>query len=145
MKMTTTTYNRTYNSGTGFGKFFLLSFIVIVLITGGVALSHGVAKHGNDALSTRDCMDKNGVDMAYFKTDNRKIQLCFIGLNNDGSFKELGIRVVEKIKGKWQELTAFTNKDITTFDQAIRFAESDMGKYGYLDYIKDIWKVLITQ
>ena len=124
-------------------KFSLLPVLIILLaVTGGLLISHGVAKHRMDAVLTRNCLDKYGIDFSYFKTDTRNVQLCLIEPKEDG-FYALGIRVLEKINGKWEELTAYVNRNITTIDGAIDYMEVDMGKYGYVSFIRDVYKGLL--
>lgn len=143
------TYNTvTYKQGRGLGGFLFMLFLLIVV--GGMALyllgankvSHA-DKHKEEAVITQNCIDKNGADIIYEKSEDRKVQLCFIDLNKDGTFKGLGIRVLEKIKGEWQELTAYIEENITTVEQAIGYADVDKGKYGMINFVKDSWKGFI--
>jgi hypothetical protein len=125
---------------------FLLLLIVFTL-TCGTAISHAVSKHKEDALAARDCIDKQGADFTYVKGDNenRKVQLCFIDLDPvTNTFKRLAIRVVEKFGNSTEELTAYTNKEITTLEKAIEYIEMDAGRYGFIDYIKPCWIKLIS-
>ena len=141
MTTTSLTYRQSDN---GLKSFFLIIMAVIIVFIG-YNVTHAVSKHKQEAIDTRICIENNGPDLTYYKSDSRKVQLCFINLDKDGNFEKLGIRPFEKIKGIWQELTAYTNEDITTFDTAIRYAEGDMGKYGWIDFVKSIWKSLILQ
>ena len=101
-------------------------------------ISHGETKHGGDSELARSCIKKYGADLTYSRDDTRRITLCLI---TDGKVG-LAVQVVEKIQGKWQELTAFCNWDVTTIEAAIGFAEQDMGKYGMFTFVKEVWKYL---
>jgi hypothetical protein len=102
-------------------------------------LSHGPSKHEGDSELARSCIEKYGADLTYAKDDMRRIQICLI---TDGKVG-IAIQVLEKIQGKWQELTSFCNWDITDINTVIGFVEEDMGKYGWITYVKEIWKGLI--
>jgi hypothetical protein len=149
--MTTLDNNCVNCNKPNFGVIFFFMFLcfvgigIVMILTGGDSISHAAIKHGVDAMSTNLCLDKNGADLIYNKTDTRKVQLCFIGLDESGKFKKLGIRVLEKISGKWEEITRFSNDNITNVNDAVGFAENDMGKYGWIDYVKDSWKMMIAQ
>lgn len=131
------------NTSFSFKKWIILTLLILLAVTGGLALSHAT-KHRGDAITTRNCIDKNGVDLSYFKTDTRNVQLCFIGLDATGKFTALGIRVLEKINGKWEELTSYMNRDITTLEGAVGYADMDMGSYGYISFVKDAYKAVLT-
>lgn len=118
-------------------SFILIMLIIALIITGGYAVSHAVEKHKEEAIATRDCIDRGGADIVYFKTDDRAVQLCLI------PGRGLGIRPMEKIKGVWQELTGYINQDVTSIDGALGYAEQDMGKYGWISYIKQIYGIVI--
>jgi hypothetical protein len=134
-------YTQSYNPN--IKRFVVLLLIIVLIITGGTAISHATTKHNEAAIVARNCIDRHGMDMFYFKSDDRGVQLCFINLNGT-SFEFLGIRVLEKINGKWEELTAYINEDVTTVDQAISFAEQDFGRYGWIDYVKTCWKSFLN-
>jgi hypothetical protein len=102
-------------------------------------LSHGDSKHGEDADIARTCIEKYGADLTYARDDVRRIQICLI---TDGKVG-IAVQVLEKIQGKWQELTSFCNWDITTIQEVAGFVEEDMGKYGWITYVKEIWKGMI--
>lgn len=65
-------------------------------------ISHGVEKHGSDALQTRKCLDENGpmLTMRNLIT-GRWAEVCQLP---DGRF---GVRISEQIDGLFQEITAF--------------------------------------
>jgi hypothetical protein len=140
-------YNYGGSSKSNLPLMFIL-FSIVFTLTCGTAISHAVSKHQEDALAARDCIDKQGVDFTYVKGDNedRKVQLCFIDLDPvTGTFKRLAIRVVQKIGNSTEELTAYTNKEITTLQKAIEYIELDAGKYGFIDYIKPCWQGIISK
>jgi hypothetical protein len=124
-------------------------FSIVFTLTCGTAISHALTKHKEDAIAARDCIDKNGPDFTYVKSldEDRKVQLCFIGLNPvTSTFQRLAIRVLQRMKdGSTEEITAYTNSEVTTIEKAIEYIEVDAGKYGFIDYIKPIWLTIVGQ
>jgi hypothetical protein len=112
------------------GKLLFFLMVITLIITGGLRLSHGVSKHHEDAEVARACIDSKGADLVYQKEiENRRVQLCMTPLG-------LGIRVMELIDGKWEELTSFLNRNITTIEEMISFAECDKTTYGLFTYVR---------
>ncbi len=106
-------------------------------------VDHGFTKHGMDSIAATSCLNKQGPDLVYRKgiDNNRAVSLCLIPDPQDPKkIKNLGVVVKEFLSGKWQPITSYTIDDINTIDGAINYAEGDMGQWGYIDYLKAIWR-----
>lgn len=95
--------------GMEYQKPFNIKPILIILLAIGIAFaigygfSHGVTKHEEEAIITRNCLDNNGPNMVFQKTRNanRFLRICQIDDNL------WGIQIVDKIGKKFEEVTAF--------------------------------------
>jgi hypothetical protein len=106
---------------------FLLFCIAMGMMMISFNVSHGDIKHLSDAELARQC--NKLPDLRYEKIEatkgDKRINLCLIDKVG------LGIQVLAKIGGKWEEITSYINHQILTPEELISYAESDMGKYGY--------------
>lgn len=139
--MTATYESMNENNNNHFLRNILL---LIVFITGGFGLYHGF-KHGADSIATMNCIDKQGADIIYHKPDDLIISLCFFEeINRDGKKQNvLGIHVQAKVAGKLENITSFINREITSIEDMITFAENDMTQYGYFTFAKEYLRSII--
>jgi hypothetical protein len=93
--------------------------------------SHAEIKHKDEALLARNCLDKNGPNIIYNKSDTRKVRLCLMP-DKSG----LAIQVLDLIDKKWEEITAYVNPSVDDLNGALGYAEEDMGKYGWIAWQK---------
>ena len=69
------------------------------------ATSHAIANHAADAASVHDCLTESGTAEVWFNpTTGRFIELCQLDPES------WGLRVVEEVRGVFQEITAFIEK-----------------------------------
>jgi hypothetical protein len=103
-------------------------------------IEHALEKHGpeQEALAEK-CFNESNLKFTYAKSFNedRRVNLCL----NMGNF--LAIQVVEKIGGKWHQITKYCNFDLKTIDDMIDYFVVDSGKYGYITYLSDAMKEFI--
>ena len=70
---------------------------------------HSLAKHGAEAAAIHRCLDDNGPAELWAFTSWRRhdhyIQTCRL---EDGRW---GLRIIQRVKGAWQERTSFIVKD----------------------------------
>jgi hypothetical protein len=126
-------------------KFLLMLFIIVFALVGGTEISHAIQRHKEEAVIARTCIDQQGVDFIYRKWDDRiAVQLCFIQPDGNGNFSKLAIRVLVKVGSKLEEITAYTDANITTLEKAVAFIDEEINTYGYISWIKPCWRTLIT-
>ena len=103
-------------------------------------ITHGMDKHGVTQQELADkCFENSNLKLTYAKSFNedRRVNLC-LSLNN-----YLAIQVLEKIGGKWHEITKYVNFNLTSIDDMIDYFVTDSGKYGYITYLSDIMKQFV--
>jgi len=124
---------------------YKIILLLILLITGGFNVYHGIVKHSEDANKVLNCLDKNGPELSYNKPDDIKVSLCWINeKDKDGNDKNvLGIHVQAKVLGKLENITSFINRNISTQYDMISFAEEDMGNYGWFSYAKEYMRTIV--
>jgi hypothetical protein len=66
----------------------------------GESLSHAAEKHGSDVEAIRSACTTGSNYRNWDVGKNRVVQTCFID-------QRVGFRVLEKVSGKWEELTAY--------------------------------------
>ena len=123
----------------GFPKSILFGILIVMVVVG--VISHAVLKHKDDAALSLDCFENNPrLKITVVKPDNenRRVELCLI------EDKYMAIRVSEKINGKFEELTRYIDRSYKTVDKMIDYAEVEMGKYGWMDYISDAVKPFLV-
>lgn len=81
---------------------YLFLMIILLAATVGLAASHAVQRHGNEALLVRQCIDKGNFTLNFKAPDGKYVQFCMIDKET------FGLRVLEqKAKGKYSEVTAY--------------------------------------
>jgi hypothetical protein len=91
------------------------------------AKSHAAEKHSADAVAVRQCLDDYGSMHIFFNPNSKRYaNICFMP---DGKY---GIRIVEEVNGKMQEVTAFVKEKLKTWQQMGRYLENG----GYTNMIK---------
>lgn len=82
----------------------------------GTALSHATERHGTDAQSVRDCIEQQGYMQVWWNADNEhRIEVCQVDEHT------WGLRVLKRISGKWQEITAFVRHQATTIEEVDQY------------------------
>lgn len=95
---------------TSMGCFMLLvalAALVMLSVAGGVgqSISHAF-KHGADAEAVHQCLNRNGHSSLWMNPYNEHyLRVCDLP---DG---RAGLQVVKKVRGKWEEITAFIPKE----------------------------------
>jgi Flp pilus assembly pilin Flp len=94
-----------YGSMMGLLVAALAVLIVAVLVVGMPQVQpnlHAVLRHGDEALAIRRCLENKGPQQVWKKFGSERfILVCKL---DDG---RLGIQIVQKVKEKWEEITAF--------------------------------------
>lgn len=85
----------------------VLIVLTIIAFVAVETCTHAVAKHGSEALSIRDCLDKNGAFQTWksMQFDNQFFRICEL---NNGKF---GLQIVRVEDGLVNEVTAFIKGD----------------------------------
>lgn len=147
-------YCGTANTGFNFGGFFkfcliLLLLFSIAMIVIGSSVDHGLAKHKSDSVLADSCLDGNTpalYKIVVVKPDNnnRKVELCMIE-DGIGGFMGMAIRVSEKINGQVHKITSYVDRNYTTLNSMIDYAECEASNWGYFDYVSTLVKALFIQ
>lgn len=114
--------------GMEYQKPFNLKPILIIILAIGIAFaigflgSHGVDRHKEEAIETRNCLNNNGPNMVFQKIHNanRFLRICEIGENL------WGIQVVDRIGKEFHEKTAFFREG--DFESVVHYAKSSKTK-----------------
>jgi hypothetical protein len=120
-----------------------LLFIVFLIVMAAI-VSHALTKHYEDSIVAQYCLDNHPeLKLTVVKPDNnnRKVELCLIPGEN--GFTGMAIRVMEKIDGKYEELTKYVNWDIKTIEGLIAYAESEACNWGWFSFIGYLIKTVI--
>lgn len=89
--------------------------------------SHAEFKHGTEAESVRNCLDKYGSIHIFFNpSTGRYSEVCYM---EDGRY---GIRFSEMVNGKMEEVTAFIKNQFKRWPQMAKYLENG----GYTNMIK---------
>jgi len=108
----------------------------IIPVVTGTNIDHAL-KHGAEVVThVENCIKNNHSDLAYSKENNKRVELCLLP---EGG---VAIRVSALKNGVWQRITSFINDNVKCIEDAVAFAENDMGcgNDGYFTYLKDCWK-----
>jgi hypothetical protein len=96
------------------GRGFLKLLIVLAIFAAGVTVAltaHSTNKHGADATAINRCLNNNGPNAVWqsnsWRQPNKFFQTCQLP---DG---RTGIRVVQRVKSGWKEVTSFVPKEGT--------------------------------
>lgn len=104
--MTALTITGGHNSGAA-GCVVVTALVVVMAVAAvsvGTSISHAF-QHGADALMVQQCLDHKGHSSLWVNPYNdHYIRVCEL---DDG---RVGLQVVKKVKGKWEEVTAFIPK-----------------------------------
>jgi hypothetical protein len=112
-------------------------------------MSHAPERHGDEGLMARECNAKPDITLVRGDNDNRRVNLCLIkGVG-------LAIQILEKISrkengkyvSKWEELTAYINKNKLTVSDMIDYAEEDMisSRGGMVTFAKEEYKLYLKE
>jgi len=94
---------------------WLLVLLVVTAAVPAVALGeHAVARHGDDALAIRQCLDRQGPYQLYRDKTGTYFQLCRLP---DGRW---GAQLIRKANGAWREVTAYVKGD-GSFDTVLKW------------------------
>ena len=104
----------------------LIAIVVLAAIAVGQSYSHADTKHVSDAEIIRNACNGSGFYKTWLNPDGRFVQTCFVG-------NRIGFRVLEKINGRYEEITAY-----------FRDRLEGMGRAGIEQWAKDFkWKVVV--
>jgi hypothetical protein len=101
-----TTAQLTYRKPINYWVYVLLIVAGLLLATV-ITCPHAVHKHGSEALTIRDCLDKNGIYQVWKSTqfDNQYFLICEL------SAGQYGLQIVREEGGLLNEVTAFVKGD----------------------------------
>jgi len=87
-----------------------------------VSKSHGVQRHGSQAIAVRICHDQFGADHVFYHEEWDRTACIIEFEENDKS--RWGVRVLDKVKGKDVEVTAFIQKQGKTWSEFVEYMVS---------------------
>jgi hypothetical protein len=97
----------------------LMLIIFLVVFFGQIAIEyspHAEARHGEDAIAVRRCMDERGPVAHLINLSNgRHYFVCQL------DEKTFGVQIMVKSGMKWREISAYTKNKLHTLDQVIRY------------------------
>lgn len=102
------------------GRFILVLLLLVIAFASvagvGLAVSHGIEKHGQYAAAVHSCINRGGTIQQWHNPDTgRFARVCQIG-------PELfGIQIIDQIDGQWEEITAFIKRKMTRLEQVERY------------------------
>ena len=74
--------------------------------------SHAVERHGEAALTVRECLSKNGAMQVWYNHDTGRLaNVCKM------ADKKFGIQILKEGEGVWEEITSFCKEKMTRIDQ----------------------------
>ncbi len=116
--MSTTTYERTGDFS--LKLFFLFLLLIVLAATIGITISHAVLKHGNDAITVRNCIDNGNPTSLYQASKSKFFQICMIDPTT------FGIRVIKKTGGnRYEEVTAYIKNTLKSFDDVLQYVKDN--------------------
>lgn len=99
----------------------LLPWLIIaaLLIVVGLSVSHGFERHGQYAIAVRNCISNGGTIQRWHNPETGRIaRICQL------EETVFGIQIIEKIDGKWQEITAFVKRKMTRLCQVEKYMQN---------------------
>jgi hypothetical protein len=123
-----------------FPKVFLFLLAVGLMLLIGINISHGFTKHWDTYDSAKNCFNNNGAQLIIRSEEWPEKAKLYCLIPGEG----IAIQVVKLINGKWEEITSYVTKIENANEiNLIEFVESDMGKYGYYNYVSPALQELI--
>lgn len=107
------------NRAASAGPFLLMVIFLAAIGAVGLAISHGVERHGEAALTVRNCLNRGG-EIQRWQNENtgRIARVCQIGPET------FGIQIIEEIEGRWEEITSFIKNKFRCVSKVERYLQN---------------------
>lgn len=139
--MYTTEVSKIHESKKNNTLLFIMILVILVLCVNGIKIlrisfdiSHADKKH-KDAEIVRKACEKNLLLSMKIEEEDKIVRWCEIDKNT------IGIQVIKKIRGVWQEITAYKIAD--TFENVLK--SENLDRFDYITYITETAKSVLIK